>query len=270
MWGRFVKQQDIDNLRQLMEFEAAREPHHRMAFPRCPICRAAATRIRGFYELEKAAPLAQILAAGRPYRRGAGTRLLLALGECRTAGRHRPRRQRLHQRLLQHLQPSRRAGRHRSSGQAARLTCKYHGWSYTHDGELVAIRDPKTSRAGLLLPGVAGRALRTVRQSHLREFRRRRTDLLDWLGPIADEWQEFQFDKCRLTGRHIFDLECNWKIAMESNTEVYHVRSIHPKTVAPMLDDRRNVNTFYANGHGRMVAPRRQGNRAAANRCPRT
>jgi hypothetical protein len=42
---------------------------------------------------------------------------------------------------------------------------------------------------------------------------------------------------------------------MEANTEVYHVRSIHPKTVYPMLDDRRNVNTLYANGHGRMVAP---------------
>ena len=42
---------------------------------------------------------------------------------------------------------------------------------------------------------------------------------------------------------------------MEANTEVYHVRSIHPKTVAPILDDRRNVNSFYANGHGRMVAP---------------
>ena len=75
----------------------------------------------------------------------------------------------------------------------------------------------------------------------------------------ADEWQEFQFDKCRLTGRHIFDLACNWKVAMEANTEVYHVRSIHPKTVAVSLDDRRNVNHFYANGHGRMVAPAKQG-----------
>ena len=47
--------------------------------------------------------------------------------------------------------------------------------------------------------------------------------------------------------RHSFDLDCNWKIAMEANTEVYHVRSIHPKTVYPILDDRRNVNTLYPN-----------------------
>ena len=81
--------------------------------------------------------------------------------------------------------------------------------------------------------------------------------LLEWLGPVADEWQEFQFDKCRLLDKKTFDLDCNWKIAMEANTEVYHVRSIHPTTVAPVLDDRRNVNSFYANGHGRMVAPNR-------------
>jgi hypothetical protein len=46
---------------------------------------------------------------------------------------------------------------------------------------------------------------------------------------------------------------------MEANTEVYHVKSIHPSTVAPILDDRRNVNTLYPNGHNRMVAPRPKG-----------
>jgi len=93
--------------------------------------------------------------------------------------------------------------------------------------------------------------------------------LLDWLGPIAREWREFQFDRCRLAARHTFDLDCNWKIAMEANTEVYHVRSIHPKTVAPILDDRRNVNTLYPYGHGRMVAPVPEGvNRYGAMKLP--
>lgn len=81
---------------------------------------------------------------------------------------------------------------------------------------------------------------------------------MQWLGPVADEWEEFQFGNCRLAARHIWDLNCNWKIAMEANAEVYHVRSIHPRTVAPILDDRRNVNTLYPQGHGRMVAPRPQ------------
>ena len=39
--------------------------------------------------------------------------------------------------------------------------------------------------------------------------------------------------------------------------EVYHVQSIHPKTVHVGLDYKGNVNTFYSHGHGRMVAPSR-------------
>jgi phenylpropionate dioxygenase-like ring-hydroxylating dioxygenase large terminal subunit len=142
------------------------------------------------------------------------------------------------------------------SGKRARLTCKYHGWSYTHDGDLVAIRDPEDFRN----LDYSCRGLRSVRCERFGNlifvnFDDAAPSLLDWLGPIAEEWKEFQFDTCRLAARHIFDLECNWKVAMESNTEVYHVPSIHPKTAHPILDDRRNVNTFYPNGHGRMVAP---------------
>ena len=33
--------------------------------------------------------------------------------------------------------------------------------------------------------------------------------LLDYLGPLAKEWEEFQFDECRLAARHRFVLDCN-------------------------------------------------------------
>ena len=146
------------------------------------------------------------------------------------------------------------------SGKRPRLTCGYHGWSYTHDGDLVAIRDPEDFRD----LDYSTRGLRPIRCERFGNlifvnFDDNAPTLLDWLGPIADEWKEFQFENCRLAARHIFDLDCNWKVAMEANTEVYHVRSIHPKTVYPMLDDRRNVNTLYPNGHGRMIAPAQKG-----------
>jgi phenylpropionate dioxygenase-like ring-hydroxylating dioxygenase large terminal subunit len=56
----------------------------------------------------------------------------------------------------------------------------------------------------------------------------------------------------------VFDLDCNWKVAMEANMEVYHIRNIHPTSVGLMIDDRQNVNTLYANGHARMVCPSRE------------
>jgi phenylpropionate dioxygenase-like ring-hydroxylating dioxygenase large terminal subunit len=144
-----------------------------------------------------------------------------------------------------------------ASGKKVRLTCQYHGWSYNHEGELMSVRNPEDFR-GL---DFSCRSLISVRCERFGNlifvnFDDEAPTLLDWLGPIADEWKEFQFDQCRLAARHVFELNCNWKIAMEANTEVYHVKSIHPTTVAPILDDRRNVNTFYPNGHGRMVAPR--------------
>ncbi|MGB2287676.1 MAG: aromatic ring-hydroxylating oxygenase subunit alpha [Porticoccaceae bacterium] len=148
----------------------------------------------------------------------------------------------------------------KQQGRARRLTCRYHGWTYDHEGELKGIRDPEDFR-GL---DMSCRGLKTVRCERYGNlifvnFDAEAPTLLEWLGPIADEWEEFQFGKCRLASRDIFDLNCNWKIAMEANTEVYHVRTIHANTVSPVLDDRRNVNTLYANGHGRMIAPNRKG-----------
>lgn len=148
------------------------------------------------------------------------------------------------------------------SGNKKRFACPYHGWTYSDRGELLSVRDPEDFR-GLDLSARGLTGIRCERFGNLVfvNFDDNAPTLLAWLGPIADEWQEFQFDNCRLAARHIFDLDCNWKIAMEANTEVYHVRSIHQKTVAPVLDDRRNVNTLYPNGHGRMVAPTPRGKR---------
>ena len=146
------------------------------------------------------------------------------------------------------------------SGQRPRLVCKYHGWTYSLDGNLLAVRDPEDYR-GLDFSCRSLIGIRCERFGNLIfvNFDDQAPTLLEWLGPIAEEWKEFQFDKVRLAARHIFDLNCNWKVAMEANTEVYHVRSIHPTTVGPILDDRRNVNTLYPNGHGRMIAPQPPG-----------
>jgi phenylpropionate dioxygenase-like ring-hydroxylating dioxygenase large terminal subunit len=143
-------------------------------------------------------------------------------------------------------------------GRRPLLTCRYHGWSYDDEGRLVAVRDPEDFTD----LDFSCRSLIRVRCERFGNlifvnFDNDAPSLLEWLGPIAEEWREFQFDRCRLSARRIWDLNCNWKVALEANAEVYHVRSIHPTTVAVGLDDRRNVNTLYPNGHGRMVAPNR-------------
>ncbi len=144
------------------------------------------------------------------------------------------------------------------SGKRARLVCKYHGWTYDDEGKLLAIRDPRD----FVDFDPTCRSLKSVRCERLGNlifvnFDEHAPALKEWIGPILAEWEEFQFDKLRLVDRYVWDLHSNWKIAMEANTEVYHVKSIHPATVDPLLDSDQNVNTFYPNGHNRMVAPAR-------------
>lgn len=143
-----------------------------------------------------------------------------------------------------------------ASGRRNRLTCKYHGWTYDDEGALVSIRDPEDFADF----DFACHSLKKVRCERFGalifvNFDPQAPSLLDWLGPIAGDWEEFEFGKLRLIDHYHWDLKSNWKVAMEANTEVYHVKSIHPSTVATILDDRRNVNTFFEHGHGRMIAP---------------
>ena len=142
-------------------------------------------------------------------------------------------------------------------GKNSLLTCGYHAWTFNLDGELKSIRDPEDFGESF---DKSCRGLKEVRCEMFGNlifvnFDQDAVSVMDWLGPLADEWKEFGFDRSRLARRHSFVLECNWKVAMEANTEVYHVKTIHPDTVAPILDCRRNVNTLYPGGHGRMIAP---------------
>lgn len=255
----FVDQQEIAQLRDLMEFEAGRsEPP--AGFPALPDLPGGRYTDPRFHELEKA----------HIWRRS----WLLAghIDEVPEPGCFRLWENAGQPVLIVHadsgdINAFYNTCSHRGapivtqqSGQRPRLVCKYHGWTYSHDGELLAIRDPEDFR-GLDFSCRGLKRIRCERFGNLIfvNFDDGAPSLLEWLGPIAREWEEFQFDKCRLAARHSFDLNCNWKIAMEANTEVYHVRSIHPKTVYPILDDRRNVNTLYPNGHNRMVAPAPKG-----------
>ena len=58
------------------------------------------------------------------------------------------------------------------------------------------------------------------------------------------------------------ELGCNWKILAEAFLEVYHARTIHPKTLGPTLDTRGTVISLYDHGHQSMVSPVNRGTRA--------
>lgn len=143
-------------------------------------------------------------------------------------------------------------------GEAEKLICGYHGFTYDYEGKLIGKRDPKD----FVDFDDSCRNLHKVNVELLGNlifvnFDLEAVSLKENLGVIYKELEEFQFGSLRLVDQYSYNLKCNWKIAMEANMEVYHVKSIHPETVHTGLDYTGNVNTFYPNGHGRMIAPNR-------------
>ena len=141
-------------------------------------------------------------------------------------------------------------------GTAARLRCQFHSWQYGLDGSLVNIPGRRDFAADLDL---GANALRPVRCEIWRGFvfvnlAADTPTLVEWLGPIAG--QAVWFDGLRTVAKSSMELQCNWKIAIESNIEVYHVTTVHPSTVARSLDYRGSAHELYGTGHSRMVVPR--------------
>jgi phenylpropionate dioxygenase-like ring-hydroxylating dioxygenase large terminal subunit len=140
-------------------------------------------------------------------------------------------------------------------GTAKRLTCKFHSWSYELDGSLAGIPGRRDFHENL---DPAKNALRGLPCEVWRGFVFISLDpnplpLAEWLGPIADEavW----FDGLRCAATSSMELKCNWKIAIESNIEVYHITTVHPTTVGLGLDYRGSVHELYSQGHSRMIVP---------------
>ncbi|MGA1677793.1 MAG: aromatic ring-hydroxylating oxygenase subunit alpha, partial [Pseudomonadales bacterium] len=73
------------------------------------------------------------------------------------------------------------------SGKRPRLTCRYHGWSYSLNGNLIAIRDAEDFSA----LDFSCRGLKPVRCEQFGRlvfvnFDDNAPSLMDWLGPVAD------------------------------------------------------------------------------------
>ena len=140
-------------------------------------------------------------------------------------------------------------------GVEQRLQCAIHSWTYGLDGKLVGLpgrRDfhENLDRNAAGLPAVRCEVWRGFIFVNLDLDA---PDLIDWLGPVADEatW----FDGLRSVGSSSFVLNCNWKLAIEANIEVYHVTTVHPDTVALTIDYRGSAEELYQRGHSRMIVP---------------
>ncbi|WP_056376072.1 aromatic ring-hydroxylating oxygenase subunit alpha [Sphingopyxis sp. Root214] len=137
-----------------------------------------------------------------------------------------------------------------------RLQCQRKGWTYDLDGRLVAVPD------GQIVDSIPHRDRQLI------EYRcevwggfifvnrdKAATPLIEWLGPVAEQMEQYRCENLRMFSRATVLLRTNWKVAVEAFQEVYHFKHIHHHEGVVSLDQRGVTHTLFPHGHSRMVTP---------------
>ena len=119
---------------------------------------------------------------------------------------------------------------HAGSGASA-FTCRFHGWVYDAQGELVHVSQEENfytpTRGSLDLAAVACDVWEGFIFVHLDP--ERAEPLLEFLAPVADYVEGFPFETITHELRYHTQLRANWKIVMDSQAESLHAPFVHKK-----------------------------------------
>lgn len=139
-------------------------------------------------------------------------------------------------------------------GPARRLICGYHGWSYHLDGSPAQRRGAEhfdaPAEALVELPVVERDGVIWVAGDPATVISSDPTEGAGVeLGPLSLEHH-------RLFDSTSFTRPMNWKLAVETFAESFHVAVLHRTTLAPMIRSDATLSDTFGH-HGRMVVPRR-------------
>ncbi len=138
-------------------------------------------------------------------------------------------------------------------GTAKRLTCGYHSWSYSLEGDLKAVPDERSFAE--LDKGALG--LVPVRCETWEGWIFVNEDpdaipLLEYLGPLCEQMAEVDGPSLRHIGNQTHQVAANWKAMVDAFLEVYHIRTVHQDNAALLYDDSTVTVAMLPNGHSRL------------------
>jgi phenylpropionate dioxygenase-like ring-hydroxylating dioxygenase large terminal subunit len=144
-------------------------------------------------------------------------------------------------------------------GSGARsFSCPYHGWTYGLDGSLVARPEDaaftavERSAHGLrVLPAVEKYGMIWV---GLRPGMALDVDGL--LDGVADDLAAYGLGAYHHYETRTLRRAMNWKLAVDTFCETYHLSYLHPDTVSPLFHNNRATFTAFGRNH-RLIAARR-------------
>ena len=122
-------------------------------------------------------------------------------------------------------------------GQASRLRCRYHGWTYDLAGrlrgtpEFDGVADFRREDNGL--PALAVAVWGSLVWVHAGE---RPPPLPDYLAPLPERLPGPTLEALRFVARRDYEVACNWKVYVDNYLDGgYHVNTVHPG-LAGVLD----------------------------------
>jgi phenylpropionate dioxygenase-like ring-hydroxylating dioxygenase large terminal subunit len=141
---------------------------------------------------------------------------------------------------------------------AKSFSCPYHGWTYGQDGRLIARPEEAAFAA-------AGRATHGLAELPVVE----KYGMI-WVGPrpglaldidrlldgVAEDLAAYRLDACHHYETRTLHRAMNWKLAIDTFGETYHLRHLHPDTVSPLFHSNRATFTPFGRNH-RLIAARR-------------
>src|SRR3954468_18691146 len=143
-------------------------------------------------------------------------------------------------------------------GNARAFTCPYHGWTYDSAGKLLGTTD-KVGFEGLDL-GTHGLVALPAAEKHGMLYIRAQPggeaiDIDSVLGAIAPDMAALQLDTHPLYSTDKVTPRLNWKFAIDTFLEGYHIPHLHRKTIAPYFVG--NCGVFKSGGpNGRLSVPK--------------
>lgn len=140
-------------------------------------------------------------------------------------------------------------------GKKSSLICRFHGWAYSLEGELIGrpgedcfssskascelSRLPVSEKYGIVVVGISPMCTQEGVDNALNE--------------VGEELGTFQFEQYQAIDRRHFFVNANWKLVTDLSLESYHFNTLHRDSLAPVLAPNAVVDTY--GKHSRWAFP---------------
>lgn len=122
-----------------------------------------------------------------------------------------------------------------AGGNAASFSCRYHGWTFSNAGELVAVpgadaypQSFRDEQAGLGLLQARVGVYHGLIFANLRQGGESLDDYLGAVKPFIDLWADLSpAGTVRLSAPHAYSYRGNWKFQVENGVDMYHPPFVH-------------------------------------------